>query len=194
MATFAVVILTASPPGQSSESGGALAKIDGREILLRTVELFLNRDNVKQVQVIFMPDFLDEAKRKFGNHFGFSGVKVAGGGPGWIEQIVAATQSLPESATHVLVHDAARPAVPYNDIEAIMSAAEKDPIVALVAPVRAGLVEVDEGGSAMAYHRPSRFMQLLTPQSFRRDKFLEVASKKAEPHPSELTLLSGSGL
>ena len=52
-ATFSVLVLTAAPPGQTSESGGAFVKIDGREALLRSVELFLNRDVVKQIHVAF---------------------------------------------------------------------------------------------------------------------------------------------
>jgi hypothetical protein len=45
----------AAPPGQTTEAGGAFVKIEGREALLRSVELFLNRDNVKQIQIVFSP-------------------------------------------------------------------------------------------------------------------------------------------
>jgi len=47
MAVFSVLLLTAAPPSQ--EAGGAFVKIDGRESLLRAVELFLNRENIKQM-------------------------------------------------------------------------------------------------------------------------------------------------
>ena len=40
MALFSVVIVTAPPPGQGAEAGGAFVKIDGREVILRSVELF----------------------------------------------------------------------------------------------------------------------------------------------------------
>ena len=62
----------------AAESGGPFVKIDGREVLLKSVELFLNRDNVKQIQVVFDPDFLEEGRRKFGGHLGFAGAKVIG--------------------------------------------------------------------------------------------------------------------
>ncbi len=71
--SFSVVILTAPPPGQLSEAGGAFVKIDGRECLLQRVELFLNRDNVKQIQLSSSsPNQLEEASRKFGPHLSFS--------------------------------------------------------------------------------------------------------------------------
>src|SRR5258708_2317843 len=114
MAVFSVLVLTAPPPGQSAEGGGALVKIDGREALLRSVELFLNRDEVRQVQVAVWNESLEEAKRKYGPHFSFSGVKLFGAGPKWLDQIGAAGSRISPECTHVVVHDAARPAVPYS--------------------------------------------------------------------------------
>jgi 2-C-methyl-D-erythritol 4-phosphate cytidylyltransferase len=192
--TFAVVIVTAAPAGQAAEAGGAFVKIDGREALLKSVELFLNRDNVKQISVVFQNDFLEEGRRKYGGHFGFSGVKVIGGGPRWIDQLAVAGEKIDPEITHVIVHDAARPAVAYTDIEALMESAGKNPIVSLVTPMRSTLVEVDEGGNALAYRQCGQFMNLVTPQSFRKDKFIEISKNKAEPHASEVTLLKGSPL
>jgi 2-C-methyl-D-erythritol 4-phosphate cytidylyltransferase len=194
MAVFSVLLVTAPPPGMSGEGNGAFVKIDGREALLRSVELFLNRDNIKQVQIIFLPDDAEEAKRKHGGHFGFSGVKVAAAGPRWMDQWIAGAAKLDAEATHVIVHDAARPAVAYSDIDALMEEAEKHPVVSLAAPCRATLVEVDEGGGAMAFHSPANYMQLLTPQVFTKAKFLEITAAKQEPHASQYTLIKGSPL
>jgi 2-C-methyl-D-erythritol 4-phosphate cytidylyltransferase len=193
-AIFSVVIVTAAPAGQAAEAGGAFAKIDGRESLLRCVELFLNRDNVKQVQLVFQSEAMEEAKRKYGGHLSFSGVKVLTGGPRWADQLAAAAEKISTEATHVIVHDAARPAVPYSDIDEIMSQAEKHAIVSLATPTRAALVEVDEGCNAVAFHVPTRFMNLVTPQVYKRDRFVELARSKSEPHASEVTLLKGSPL
>ncbi len=194
MAKFSVLILTAPPPGQgqAGEAATAYVKIDGREALLRSVELFLNRDNVKQIQLAILSESIEQAKQKFGAHLGFSGVKLIAGGPRWVDQIAAAAGTVSPEATHVIVHDAARPAVPYSDIEALMTAAEKNAAVALAAPLRTTLLELDEGGAPMAYHLPSSFMQLLTPQAFSKQKFLEMAKGKTEVHPSQLVLVKGS--
>ena len=194
MAVFSVLLVTAPPPGMTAETGGASVKIDGREALLRSVELFLNRDNVKQVQIVFLPDEIEEARRKHGGHFGFSGVKVVSGGPRWMDQLIAGAAKLEPAATHVLVHDAARPAVSYVDIDAIMEAAEQHAVISLATPCRGTLVEVDEGGGAMAFQSPSRFMQILTPQVFAKAKFEEMVTTRHEPHASQFTLLKGSPL
>ena len=194
MATFSVLVLTAAPPGLGAFSAGAFTKIDGRECLLRSVELFLNRDNVKQIQLAVAPDSLEEVKRKYGGHLGFSGVKLISAGPAWMDQIAGAADKIAGEATHVLIHDAARPAVAYTDIEAIMCESAKRTAVALVAPSRGTLVEVDEDENAIAFHLPDRFMQLLTPQVYKKEKFLEITKSKKEIHASEMHLLKGSPL
>ena len=194
MATFSVLILTAAPTGQGAEAGGAFVKIDNREALLRSVELFLNREEVKQIQVCFLPDDLEEAKRKYAPHLTFSGVKVYAGGPRWMDQVAAAKDRIVPEATHVILHDAARPAVPYSDVDAIMEAAERHDAVVLAAPSRTPLIEVDEGCNALAIHPIIRFMQLLTPQCYSRKKFDELASAKQEAHPSQLHIVKGSSL
>lgn len=191
---FSVVVLTAAPAGMGAEAAGAYVKIDGREALLKSVELFLNRDNVKHVQVVFLPDEVDEAKRKYGGHFAFTGVKVTAGGPRWMDQIAAASEKIGETTTHVIIHDAARPAVAYTDIDALMEAAPTAAAIALSSPLRTPLVEIDEGGNPMAFELPTRFQQVLTPQVFSLATFKEMATKKAMPHASKFSLLKGSPL
>jgi 2-C-methyl-D-erythritol 4-phosphate cytidylyltransferase len=194
MSVFSVLILTAAPPGLSSEAAGAYIKVDGRECLLRSVEMFLNRDNIKQIQLVVTPEAAEEAKRKYGGHLGFSGVKLLVAGPRWVDQIAAAAEKISAECTHVIVHDAARPAVAYSDIDAVMGESGKHAAVALVAPLRGALVETDEGGNPLAVHLPDHYVQLLTPQSFAKAKFVELAKAKKEIHASELYLIKGSPL
>ncbi len=192
--TYSVLLLTAAPPGQAAEAGGAFVKIDGREAVLRSIELFLNRDNVKQILLAFQPEDVEEGKRKYGSHLMFSGVKLVTGGPRWSDQLASSVDKISPDCSHVIVHDAARPAVPYTDIDALMEAASVKPAVALVTPSRTALVEVDEGGGALAIHRATQFMHLLTPQAYTREVFIDVAKSHHEIHASQLTLLKGSPL
>jgi 2-C-methyl-D-erythritol 4-phosphate cytidylyltransferase len=190
---FSALVITAPPPGQTAESGGPMLKLDGREVLLRCVELFLNRDNVKQVLVVIAPAAEEEVKRKLGGALGFMGVKLAVGGQKWQEQIAAGAAKLAAEATHVVVHDAARPLVPQADMDAILDAAAQYPAVALTSPVRAALVELDPAGGAMAMHLPASFAQLLTPHVYIRRRLLDLAGGR-EVHPTELHLIKGSAL
>jgi len=193
MATFSVLLFTTSP-ASGGDPDGAYVKIDGREALLRSVELFLNRPQIKQIQIAFAPEKLEEAKRKYGGHLSFSGVKVVSGGPRWLDQIAAGAAKLFNDCTHVIIHDAARPAVAHADIEALMEAADKKMVVSLVTPVRNLLSEVDEGGNPLAFAQPGSFMQILTPQVIAVSKFKEMAASKQELHASAYTFIKGSPL
>lgn len=194
MSQFSVLLITAPPPGVAAEGNPAIVKVDGREALLRSVELFLNRDPIKQIQLCLPPEFVEEGKRKFGGHLGFSGVKVISGGPRWTDQVAAAVEKLSAEATHVLVHDAARPAVPYDDLDALLAAAEKSDACCLTAPVRNALLETDPSGASVALHPAKQYLQMLLPMSFSRKRFERLAKEKTDPHASEYSLVKGSGL
>jgi len=192
---FSVILFTSAPPGMpGAETGAATMKVDGREALLRTVELFLNRDPIKQIQICFLPAAVEEAKRKFGGHLGVRGVKLVSAGPKWIDQVAAAGENLSADATHVIIHDAARCAVPFDDLDAIIAAALKSPSCCLTAPLRAPLLELDETAAAVALHSQAGFVQMLLPMCLSKSRFQKLVQEKQEPHASEWTLIKGSSL
>ncbi len=194
MAKFSVILVTAAPSGQAAEAGGAFVKIDGREALLRSIELFLNRDEVKQIQAVFIEEMADEAKRRHGAHLSFSGVKVVAGGVTRVKQIAAAVPTLADDITHVIVHDAARPIVPYTDLDALFAEAEKADAVTLATPAPAPLVQLDEHRRGVAVFAADQFMQLLTPQAFSRKSIEQIAATGQELPIDQITLLKGSPL
>jgi 2-C-methyl-D-erythritol 4-phosphate cytidylyltransferase len=180
-----------------TEAGGWLMKVDGKEAILRSSELFLNRDAIKQILVVIEPDEIDRAKQRYGGHFAFAGIKMVSGGPKWMDQVSAAAEKISPDCTHVILHDGARPCVPYTDIDAVMEEAGKlggKEGVGVVTPARSTLLELDEGGNPVAYHLPSRFVQLLTPQAFTRAAFEEMGKTKKELHASQVRAVKGSPL
>lgn len=190
MSDIAVVIVTAAPEGHRPD-GAFLTKVDGRESVMRTMELFANREGIAQTMLVIDTKQADEVKRKLGSHLMFMGIKLLQSGATWMEQLAGAKEKLPEGAKHVLVHDAARPAVPYTDIDAIFASAGKHPAVALASPVVGPVVEakiVPGAGQASSV----KLAQLLTPMLFTRAAFDQlVAAKKL---PDTLQLLEGSPL
>jgi 2-C-methyl-D-erythritol 4-phosphate cytidylyltransferase len=194
MSDFAVVIPTASPPGFGPNDSAHMIKLDGRECLLRTVELFLNREQIAGVFVVFDPAVFEEAKKKFGGHFSFSGVKMVTGGTTWHDQLATASAKIPDAAKYILVHDAARPAVAYSDIDLLLEEAPKHPMTALTTPIRATVLELDESGAAIASHRSTAVAAMVTPMVFSRDAFLNLCKTKSDPHPSEWRMIKGHAM
>lgn len=163
MPNFSVVILTAIPTSLGADGAGAFVKVDGRECLLRSADLFFNRDAVKQIQLVVADDKFEESKRKFGDHLSFSGAKLIAGGTQWTDQLEAASQKIPADITHVIIHDAARPAVAFTDLDVLLAEAEKHPIAVMTTPLRGGIIEAEDSGKPIAIRSGQRFQNVATP-------------------------------
>jgi 2-C-methyl-D-erythritol 4-phosphate cytidylyltransferase len=191
---LAVVLPTAAPDDTPGEVGGAFVKIDGRESLLRCVEMYVNREGVEQVIAVVSKESADDAKRKFGPHFSLSGVKLLTAGAKWFDQLATAAEKLSADATHVVIHDGARPAVPYSDVDALLEEAASRQAVALSAPLRSSIVAVDAHGDAKSYASASDYMQLLSPHVYTRKAFLKMVETKKPLDAFDLYLVKGSPL
>lgn len=194
MSKFGVIVFTA-PPDAASSPLGAFVKVDGRECVLRSVELFVNAPDVAQIVIAVSPAEAEQAKGKFASHAMIMGFKLAVGGPALRDQLKAAAEKLPADVTHVIVHDAARVAVAQADVERLFEAATKHDAVTLVAPVLAGsLVRVDESGTLVEPTPTKSLRQLATPQAFARKTFDELVAKGVDSVMSRLVPLESSPL
>jgi 2-C-methyl-D-erythritol 4-phosphate cytidylyltransferase len=194
MPIFSVVILTAIPTSLGADGAGAFVKVDGRECLLRSADLFFNRDAVKQIHLVVAADKFEESKRKFGDHLSFSGAKLISGPAQWMDQLATASEKISPDATHVIIHDAARPAVAYTDLDVLLDEAEKHPIAVMTTPVRGGIIETEESGKPIAIRSGQRFQNIVTPWALRKDKFMELAKTKRDPAANEMWLIRSSSL
>jgi 2-C-methyl-D-erythritol 4-phosphate cytidylyltransferase len=194
MAIFSVVILTAIPTGLGADGAGAFVKVDGRECLLRSADLFFNRDGVKQIQLVVADDKFEESKRKFGDHLSFSGAKLIAGLSQWMDQLAAAAEKISADATHIIIHDAARPAVAFTDLDVLLAEAEKHPVAVMTTPVRGGIVETEESGKPIAIRSGQRFQNIVMPWALRKDKFMEIVETKRDPAAAEMWLVRSSSL
>jgi len=125
------VIITAAG---RSDRFGPTSKLDqeigGRALVMRTVELFTKRQEVRAIVVAGPPDNFDEFKAKYGPPLGFHGATLVPGSPNarW-ETVKLALEAIPAECTHVAVHDAARPAVGEKLLNRLFEAARKLPAV-----------------------------------------------------------------
>lgn len=114
-------------------AGGGRSKLDedlgGRPVLQRTVELFNKHPDVTAIIVAgpHDPEAFAEFKTRHGDKLGLLGVKLCPGGKTHrYETVAAALRLVPESCTHVAVHDAARPCASMELIERVFAAAHPD--------------------------------------------------------------------
>lgn len=196
MAEFYVIILTATPPGLPPERHqvAAFTKVDGREALLRAADLFVGRDGVNGITVVVDAAHADEVKRRHGSHFAFTGIRLATAADDWYAQIAAGLSKMPETATHVIVHDGARCAVVSADIDQLLAEAQSADAVVLTAALGTELLEVDGQGGAVGVRSTGAFTQLLSPQVFSRAAAETLTKTKTLPFGRSLRLLASSPL
>src|SRR5688572_22121321 len=185
------MLLTAPPPGVVG-SQGAYVKVDGRECIRRSAELYSTRPDISQILCTFATADAEDAKQRFGGHLSFSGVKIGAPADGWYGQIKALAGKIDAEITHVLVHDAARAAVAITDLDALTASAEEHPdaAAALSADVETGLVESDGQGHAIGYRPADAFRLLLWPRLYPRPMLAEL-SEGREPAAAKLRLVPG---
>lgn len=150
------VILPAAGRGERFAGEGAgKSKLEmdlgGRAVLIRAVELFISRPEVRQVLVAADPDKLDEFDFKWADKLGILGVKIVRGGRAerW-ETVLNALGEVDEQTTHVAVHDAARPLTDAATIDRVFKAAAHHDAVVPAVPVSATVKRVEAQGQALA--------------------------------------------
>jgi len=133
---------------ESGSGGGGKSKLEvelaGKPVFLHAIDSFTNRDDVSQIIIAVDPDRIDDFRFRYGDKLAFHGIKVVAGGrvDRW-ETVMNALKEIDDEATHVAVHDAARPLVTKKLINRVFEAAQMYPAVIPATPVSATLKRVD---------------------------------------------------
>ncbi len=131
-------VAAARAEGNESARSKLDEDLGGRPVLHRTVELFTNRDDVQTI-IVAGPaddDEMDAFRARHADKLSILGVTIVPGGQAHRYQSVgAALTHVPDSCTHVAVHDAARPGVPHPMLDRLFDAAAHQPAVIPALPI-----------------------------------------------------------
>jgi 2-C-methyl-D-erythritol 4-phosphate cytidylyltransferase len=165
------VILPAAGKGErfGSEGRKTLAKLDGRPVFLRSLELFVNRKDVCQTILAVAGGDLKEIKEKYAANLGFMGVQVVEGGEHRHDSVRAALETVSDEADLVAIHDAVRPCTTSAMIDAVCAEADKTGAAILAAPLYGTIKRVAESGVIDATVPRENLYEAQTPQVFRRE-------------------------
>ena len=148
------VILPAAGLGTRFAAGGSSAgskveyELRGKAVFLRAADLFLGRADVTQVILAVDPDKLDDFQFRWDDKLSFMGVTlVAGGVTDRWETVQKAIGHVSSDATHIAVHDAARPLASSTMIDCVFAAAEQYDAVVPGLPVSDTLKRMGEVSS-----------------------------------------------
>lgn len=167
--------------GRGSRMGSEIKKqylpLAGAPILVRTLQTLDACQSVDRVVLVVSPEDIDCVRDLIREHrIGKVGAVVAGGAERQNSVWKGLRALLPDS-THVAVHDAARPLVSQDEIQAVIEAAKDGGAATLGVPVKDTIKRVTAGLVRETLER-STLWAVHTPQAFRRD-WLEEAHDRS---------------
>jgi 2-C-methyl-D-erythritol 4-phosphate cytidylyltransferase len=178
MSAFAVIIPAA---GQSSRFGDSRRKkpfieLKGRPVWVRAVEVFSNRDDVKQLLIVVSPEDMEFFKEKFQPNLAFMAVEIVAGGKQRADSVKNALARVRADIDYVAVHDAARPLVVKQWIDRIFAAAEQSGAAIPATPISSTIKRVENGRIVETVSR-DKLWTAQTPQVFKRQLLLDAYAR-----------------
>jgi 2-C-methyl-D-erythritol 4-phosphate cytidylyltransferase len=187
MSKFAVILPAAGKSTRFNLQKRKKAFVDlrGRAVWLRAAELFVNRDDVIQTQVVVSPDDLEWFKEKFAPNLAFMNVEIVTGGSERADSVRNALARVRPEADFVAVHDAARPLLVAEWIDRVFRAAERSGAAILATPVTSTLKRARQDGTIDETVSRVGLWAAQTPQVFRRELLLEAYARQGGLHPTD---------
>jgi len=162
------VIVPAAGAGKryAGERNKIFERIGDQPVFIRALEAFCGRDDVCQVQLVVSTADMDEMKHRYGGHLGCMGVGLVAGGSTRAESVRNALRRVTAAAELVCVHDAARPCMCRQWVDAVFAAAAVSGAAVLAYPVHGTLKRVAGGKVIEATASREDLWQAQTPQVF----------------------------
>ncbi|MHC4205883.1 MAG: 2-C-methyl-D-erythritol 4-phosphate cytidylyltransferase [Planctomycetota bacterium] len=155
--------------GASSRFGGkrkkAFVDVAGRAVFLRSVELFSNRDDVKQIMLGIAPEDEELVSVKWGPNLKFFGVSIFLGGAERFDTVSKGMELIKDDIDLIAVHDACRCCVTEGIIDSTIAAATKSGAALPVCPVTATIKQVKDNIITQTVDRTGLY-EAQTPQIF----------------------------
>jgi len=181
MAKFAVILPAA---GQSSrfkdKEKKPFAQLDGRAVWLRCAELFITRDDVCQCLIVVAKADQETFRRRYAPNLAFMNVQIVDGGAERFESVANALALVKPEADFVAIHDAVRPCLSEEMINAVFAKAEKTGAALLALPVSDTIKRVDGQHKVLETVSRQGLWLAQTPQVFRRDWLIEAYANRGK--------------
>ncbi len=186
MKNVAVIICAA---GASARFGGDRKKpfveVDGRAAFIRSIEFFVDRDDVKQILMTIAPEDEELVKVKWGANLAFNNVRLCHGGGERFESVAKALEQVRDDVELIAVHDAVRCCLKTEWIDAVIHKAAETGAAILACPVVGTLKRVREDRIVETVDRRELY-EAQTPQVFDAGLLKEAYARRDQ--------LAGAGI
>ncbi len=170
MAKFSVILPAA---GQSArfrdKEKKPFAQLDGRAVWLRSAELFVTRDDVCQCLIVVAKEDQEVFRRRYTANLAFMNVKIVDGGKERFDSVANALALVSAEANLVAIHDAVRPCLTSEQVDAVFAAAESKGAALLALPITETVKRVGAQQKVEETISRTGLWAAQTPQVFRKD-------------------------
>ncbi len=182
MATFAVILPAAGKSTRFTSHKRKKPFIDlkGRPVWVRAAECFINRDDVRQLLLVVSREDMEWVKEKFRPNLAFMNVDLVEGGSERFQSVQNALARVKSNIEFVAVHDAARPLIVKEWVDAVFAEAEKSGAAIPAIPTSNTLKRVGPDRTILETVSRDGLWQAQTPQVFRRQLLLEAFAKRGD--------------
>jgi 2-C-methyl-D-erythritol 4-phosphate cytidylyltransferase len=161
------------------------APLDNRPVWLHAAEKFTGRDDVKQTLLVISPEDREAFQSKIGANAALLGIEIVDGGAERADSVANALARVHSDIDFVAVHDAARPCLADEWIDAVFNAAAKSGAAILAAPVNGTLKRVAADKTIVETVSREGLWEAQTPQVFRRQLLLDAYARRGTLQPTD---------
>jgi 2-C-methyl-D-erythritol 4-phosphate cytidylyltransferase len=155
--------------------------LDNRPVWLHAAEKFTNRSDVQQTLLVISPDDREAFQSKIGANAALLGIEIVDGGAERTDSVVNALSRVRADIDFVAIHDAARPCIADEWIDAVFAAAVQSGAAILAAPISGTLKRVAPDKTIAETVSRENLWEAQTPQVFRRQLLIDAYARRGGP-------------
>jgi 2-C-methyl-D-erythritol 4-phosphate cytidylyltransferase len=149
---------------------------------------------VGQTLLVVAPEDRENFQSKFGGNTALLGIEIVEGGAERYDSVAAALARVRPDMDFVAVHDAARPCIAEEWIDAVFAAATKSDAAILATPVNGTLKRAGANQTVAETVSRAQLWEAQTPQVFRRQLLLDAYARRGgEPATDDSQLVERLG-
>src|SRR5262245_54225155 len=161
---------------------------------MHAAERFANRKDVVQSLLVIAPEDREYFAEKFGGNAALLGIEVVEGGAERYDSVTRALERVNPDADFVAIHDAARPCIATEWIDAVFAAAIQSGAAILARPVTSTLKRAAGEQTMQETVSRERLWEAQTPQVFRRQLLIDAYGRRGgQPATDDAQLVERLG-
>jgi 2-C-methyl-D-erythritol 4-phosphate cytidylyltransferase len=161
------------------------APLEGRAVWMHAADRFANRKDVVQTLIVISPEDREHFAEKFGGNAAILGIEVVEGGAERYDSVARALERVKPEAEFIAVHDAARPCLVDEWIDAVFAAAVRTGAAILAAPVNGTLKRAAADQTVAETVARENLWEAQTPQVFRRQLLTDAYARRGSERATD---------